>query len=81
MKIFWILFIKRLQGKCGGPDSNRRTPAGTDPKSVTFDLARQPPLNGLINMIINYFLYKSMSKKVPIFGKERMIGHGIKPVP
>ena len=29
---------------CGGPDSNRRTPAGTDPKSVTFDLARQPPL-------------------------------------
>ncbi len=28
---------------CGGPDSNRRTPAGPDPESGAFDLARQPP--------------------------------------
>ena len=30
--------------KCGGPDSNRRTPAETDLESVAFNLARQPPL-------------------------------------
>ena len=30
--------------KCGGPDSNRRTPTGMDPKSIAFNLARQPPL-------------------------------------
>ena len=29
--------------KCGGPDSNRRTPTGMDPESIAFDLARQPP--------------------------------------
>ena len=29
--------------KCGGPDSNRRTPTGMDPKSIAFNLARQPP--------------------------------------
>ena len=29
--------------KCGGPDLNRRTPAGPDPESGAFDLARQPP--------------------------------------
>ena len=31
---------------CEGPDSNRRTPARTDPKSVAFDLARQPSHRG-----------------------------------
>ena len=30
--------------KCGGPDLNRRTPAGMDPESIAFNLARQPPL-------------------------------------
>ena len=29
--------------KCGGPDSNRRTPTGMDPESIAFNLARQPP--------------------------------------
>ena len=29
--------------KCGGPDSNRRTPTGMNPESIAFDLARQPP--------------------------------------
>ena len=28
---------------CGEPDSNRRTPTGMDPKSITFDLARKSP--------------------------------------
>ena len=27
--------------KCEEPDSNRRTPAGMDPKSIAFDLARR----------------------------------------
>ncbi len=27
--------------ECEEPDSNRRTPAGMDPKSIAFDLARR----------------------------------------
>ena len=33
----------KIKEKCGGPDSNRRTPTGMDPKSIAFNLARQPP--------------------------------------
>ena len=32
-----------INKKCGGPDSNRRTPTGMDPESIAFNLARQPP--------------------------------------
>ncbi len=41
---------------CGGPDSNRRTPTGTDLESVAFDLARQPPHNSALRSSIKNFL-------------------------
>ena len=38
-------FLKTHKPKwtCGGWDSNPRTPTGMDPKSIAFNLARQPP--------------------------------------
>ena len=35
--------VNDINKKCGGPDSNRRTPTGMDPESIAFNLARQPP--------------------------------------
>ena len=39
----WDALVLLSITKCGGPDSNRRTPTGMDPKSIAFNLARQPP--------------------------------------
>ncbi|GEM_PF-7096753 len=45
---------------CGGPDSNRRTPTGTDLESVAFDLARQPPLSREIKFhVYKFFVFSS----------------------
>ena len=50
--------------KCGGPDSNRRTPTGMDPKSIAFNLARQPPqlLPVFTNGILKVFNQKDKMK-------------------
>ena len=43
---------------CEGPDLNRRTPAGMDPESIAFNLARQPsPATKLCGIAAFYFNY------------------------
>ena len=44
-KPFAVSLGERATEKCEEPDSNRRTPAGMDPKSIAFDLARRSSPN------------------------------------
>ena len=48
---------------CEGPDLNRRTPAGMDPESIAFNLARQPSPVSYLVVLLGYILIISAQLK------------------